>query len=136
MLCCHQRRNRSANRHPQPIFQGGRHGVATGANAAVRISSARIFCAGATREDLSVTIPPELEAQILRYYHAEKWTTGTIAAQLGVHRTTVIRVLSQAGLPRTGRDYFWHRRIRADVLARLAAGPGYHSASWAPGAHG
>jgi transposase len=103
MLCCHQRRNRSANRHPQPIFQGGRHGAATGANAAVRISSARIFCAGATREDLSVTIPPELEAQILRYYHAEKWTTGTIAAQLGVHRTTVIRVLSQAGLPRTGR---------------------------------
>jgi len=31
-----------------------------------------------------MTIPPELEAKILRYYHAEKWRVGTIAAQLGV----------------------------------------------------
>jgi transposase len=50
-----------------------------------------------------MTISPEVEAQILRYYHAEKWTIGTIAAQLRVHHTAVARVLAQAGLPPTGR---------------------------------
>ncbi len=49
-----------------------------------------------------MTIPTELEARILRYYHAEKWRVGTIAAQLGVHHSTVSRVLAQAGLPRMG----------------------------------
>ena len=49
-----------------------------------------------------MTIPPELEAQILRYYHVEKWRVGTIAHQLHVHHATVMRVLAQAGLPRTG----------------------------------
>jgi hypothetical protein len=38
-----------------------------------------------TEEEPNMTIHPELEAQILRYYHVEKWRTGTIAAQLGVH---------------------------------------------------
>lgn len=46
--------------------------------------------------------PPEIEAQILRYYHAEKWTIGTIADQLHVHHSVVRRVLAQAGLPRLG----------------------------------
>lgn len=46
--------------------------------------------------------PPEVEAQILRYYHAERWTVGTIARQLHVHRSVVRRVLAQAGLPRIG----------------------------------
>lgn len=49
-----------------------------------------------------MTIPPELEAKILRYYHAEKWRVGTISAQLGVHHSAVSRVLAQAGLPRRG----------------------------------
>ena len=49
-----------------------------------------------------MTILPELEAQILRYYHVEKWRVGTIARQLHVHHGTVMRVLAQAGLPRTG----------------------------------
>jgi transposase len=38
------------------------------------------------------------EAEILRLYHAEKWRIGTIATQLGVHHTTVQRVLAQAGV--------------------------------------
>jgi transposase len=46
--------------------------------------------------------PTEIEAQILRYYHAEKWTIGTIATQLHVHHSVVQRVLAQAGLPRIG----------------------------------
>lgn len=49
-----------------------------------------------------MTIPPELEAQILRYYHVERWRPGTIARQLRVHHGTVARVLAQAGLPRIG----------------------------------
>jgi hypothetical protein len=46
--------------------------------------------------------PPDIEAQILRYNHAEKWTAGTIARQLHVHHSVVRRVLAQAGLPRIG----------------------------------
>ena len=56
-----------------------------------------------TEEDLTaVTIAPDLEAQILRYYHVEKWRVGTIARQLRLHPDTVSRVLAQAGLPRLG----------------------------------
>jgi transposase len=47
-----------------------------------------------------MSIPPELEAQILRYHHVEKWHINTIAQQLRVHHSTVARVLAQAGLPR------------------------------------
>ncbi len=46
--------------------------------------------------------PPDIEAQILRFYHAEKWTVGTIARQLHIHHGVVRRVLAQAGLPRPG----------------------------------
>ena len=49
-----------------------------------------------------MALTPELEAQILRYYHAEHWRIGTIAAQLHLHRDTVARVLAQAGLPPPG----------------------------------
>ena len=49
-----------------------------------------------------MALSPEHEAQILRYYHAERWRIGTIAVQLGLHRDTVARVLTQAGLPRHG----------------------------------
>lgn len=50
-----------------------------------------------------MTISKEQEAQILRYYHVEKWRVGTIARQLGLHHGTVDRVLSQAGLPKVER---------------------------------
>jgi hypothetical protein len=50
-----------------------------------------------------MTIPPEVEAQILRLHHVEKWRRGTIARQLHVHHGTVTRVLAQAGLPRIDR---------------------------------
>jgi len=56
-------------------------------------------------EDRALAIPPELEAKILRYFHVEKWTVGTIARQLGVHHGTVDRVLSQAGLPKAERPH-------------------------------
>lgn len=46
-----------------------------------------------------MAIPPETEAQILRFHHAERWPIGTIATQLRVHRDSVARVLAQAGLP-------------------------------------
>jgi len=47
-----------------------------------------------------MSIGPELEAQILRCFHVEKWRLNTIAVQLRVHHTTVSRVLWQAGVPR------------------------------------
>ena len=49
-----------------------------------------------------MTIPPECEAQILRYFHVEKWPPTTIARQLNINRGTVKRVLAQAGLPPIG----------------------------------
>jgi len=58
-----------------------------------------------------MTILPDLEAQILRYYHAEKWRIGTISKQLHVHPETVARVLGQAGLPRIGPP---QRRLKVD----------------------
>jgi len=43
-------------------------------------------------------IPKETEAEILRLYHGEKWPIGTIAGQLGIHHTTVQRVLRHTGV--------------------------------------
>lgn len=50
-----------------------------------------------------MTISKEQEAQVLRFYHVEKWRVGTIARQLGLHHGTVDRILSQAGLPKVER---------------------------------
>src|SRR6185312_10045273 len=44
-------------------------------------------------------ISRELEAEILRLYHAEHWPVGTLARQLGIHHHTVRRVLGQSGIP-------------------------------------
>ena len=43
-----------------------------------------------------MAIAPELRAQILRLYQAERWRVGTIASQLHLHRDTVQRVIAQA----------------------------------------
>jgi transposase len=43
-------------------------------------------------------IPKEKESEVLRLYHGEKWPIGTIAAQLGLHHTTVQRVLRHTGV--------------------------------------
>lgn len=43
-------------------------------------------------------ISKETEAEIVRLYHGERWPIGTIAGQLGLHHTTVQRVLRQTGL--------------------------------------
>ncbi len=50
-----------------------------------------------------MAISKELEARILRYHFVEHWGPHTIAAQLGVHHSTVDRVLSQAGMPKAER---------------------------------
>lgn len=44
-------------------------------------------------------ISPELEAEIIRLFHAEKWRPGTIATQLRIHHDVVERVLAQADMP-------------------------------------
>ena len=86
--------------------------TATGVVVAARPCCVRGSCvaAGAIASVLDTTgqgpdamvMPPDIAAQILRYYHAEKWTVGTIARQLHVHHSVVRRVLAQAGLPRIG----------------------------------
>jgi transposase len=45
----------------------------------------------------------ELDAQILRYHFVEHWGVNTIASQLGIHHSTVDRVLCQAGMPKAER---------------------------------
>jgi transposase len=50
-----------------------------------------------------MALTPETEAEILRRHHADHWPVGTIAAQLNLHRDSVARVLTQAGLPLVGR---------------------------------
>ncbi len=50
-----------------------------------------------------MAIGKETEAKILRYHFVEKWRTGTIATQLGIHHSVVDRVLAQAGLPKVER---------------------------------
>jgi transposase len=42
-------------------------------------------------------IGKDKEAEIIRLFHGEKWLVGTIASQLGVHHSTVSRVLEQSG---------------------------------------
>jgi len=49
-----------------------------------------------------MTISEELTAQILRYYHVEKWRVGTISRQLNVHHSVVSRVLKQANTANCG----------------------------------
>ena len=44
-------------------------------------------------------IPLELQAEILRLFHVEKWRVGTISRHLAVHHETVKRVLDRDGLP-------------------------------------
>ncbi len=48
-------------------------------------------------------IPSEIEAKVLRLFHAEKWPVNTIADQLDIHHSVVERVLEQDGLPRPDR---------------------------------
>lgn len=43
------------------------------------------------------------EAKILRYHLVEHWGVNTIANQLGIHHSTVDRVLSRAGMPKAER---------------------------------
>ena len=46
-----------------------------------------------------MTIPADQQALIRRLYHGEKWRVGTIARQLGLHHSTVTRVLTAGGEP-------------------------------------
>jgi len=45
-----------------------------------------------------MTISKELEAEILRLYHVEKWKVNTIATQLRLHHATVRRILERLGV--------------------------------------
>lgn len=48
-------------------------------------------------------IDKDTEAKILRYHFVEQWGVNTIARQLGIHHSTVDRILAQTGLPKAER---------------------------------
>jgi len=50
-----------------------------------------------------MAVSKDIEAKILRYHFVEKWRTGTIATQLGIHYSVVDRILAHAGLPKIER---------------------------------
>lgn len=50
-----------------------------------------------------MALSQQQETDILRYYFAEQWRIGTIARQLGLHHSTVERVVAQAGIPKPQR---------------------------------
>ena len=50
-----------------------------------------------------MAISQEQKTNILRYHFVEQWGVNTIAAQLGIHHSTVDRVLSRAGMPKAER---------------------------------
>lgn len=50
-----------------------------------------------------MTINEQLRSNILRYHFVEHWRVGTIATQLGVHHSSVERIISQAGMPKIER---------------------------------
>src|SRR5208337_2371935 len=112
MICWRLARRRvRATQLFRRIGPGERSRTVTGAVVAARHSSARGSCAAAVTAETgcsptgwnpTMVTPPDIEAQILRFYHAEKWTMGTIARQLHIHHSVVRRVLAQAGLPRVG----------------------------------
>ena len=49
-------------------------------------------------------ISKETEADIVRLFHAEKWPVNTIATELGLHHSTIQRVIERHGLPRPKLD--------------------------------
>lgn len=46
-----------------------------------------------------MTVTPELEAEIVRLFRAERWKRTTIARQLGIHHSTVTRILMRQSAP-------------------------------------
>src|SRR5271156_3719077 len=112
MIFCRPARWRwRAKRFPRMNGSSERARTVTGAVADARIWFVTGCCVAAcvaqgrrdtSEQDPTMVIAPDIEAQILRYHHAEKWRVGTIARQLHVHHSTVRRVLAQAGLPKAG----------------------------------
>ena len=79
-------------------------------------------------------------AEILRLFHAEAWTVGTIAAEFGLHHDVVERVLAGEGVPRMRGERLSivdpylpfieetlkeHSRLRASRLYDMCVARGY-----------
>lgn len=50
------------------------------------------------QEEVFVGVSKEIESEILRLFHAERWKRGTIAKQLSIHHGVVDRVLERNGV--------------------------------------
>src|SRR5664279_1877981 len=112
MICCRRTRRRPrATASPRLMGRRSRFRTAIGATVPACCSARGSYVVAGViaavldppeRSTNPMVTPPDIEAQILRYYHAEKWTIGTIATQLHVHHSVVQRVLRQAELPGIG----------------------------------
>jgi transposase len=79
-------------------------------------------------------LTPEQRAEVLRLYHAEGWHVGTIASQLGLHHSTVQRVLVEGGVLEARRSlrpskldpFLPFIREQLEHYPRLAASRLYH----------
>ena len=100
ILWCPARRRLRATQKLRLTDRRRRPRIVTGAAGDVWISSDGDFCVAGfvvealcdtIRQDRTMVTPPDIEAQILRYYHAEKWTVGTIARQLHVHHSPRVK---------------------------------------------
>jgi len=69
-----------------------------------------------------MALSPEIEAQILRYYHAERWRIGTIATQLQVHRDSdMVKSRGYPGRPDHFRHLIARHRPRPKAEAYLGS---------------
>jgi len=50
-----------------------------------------------------MSISEKQRSDILRYYFVEHWRVGTIATELGLHHSSVERIISRAGMPKVER---------------------------------
>src|SRR5450755_2866481 len=128
MVCWPRTRQWPRRNNCRGTERAGRDGAVIAAGVAVHSSFAATFCSaaevrGTIEEDIAVTIPPDIEAQILRYYHAERWRVGTIAKQLRVRFQTRAARRSSSGSP-TCRppDHhgdLWSRCCSAEEVPRV-----------------
>lgn len=76
-----------------------------------------------------MTLNKDTEAEILRLHYAEKWRPSTIAVELGIHHSTVQRVLANRGVsyehlrvrPSKAEPYIPFIREKLDAYPRLTA---------------
>jgi transposase len=104
--------NRSKNPTPIAIARCNAIGAGAGVLLLLVLVHCGIGAAAMTDTEVDMTVGKEVEAEILRLFHAEKWRPTTIAKQLGIHRSVAQRVLSCSGV---AQEVLRRRSSRVDA---------------------